>query len=495
MSTVATTERKLTEEQQDLFDYIIERLSAPRPINSSDIDTDSEDSNSDGNSIDTPPPSTHIVLNAPGGTGKTFFCKFLVRKLKKMNLKVEVLAPTHKAVSLFTKEGVPCSTIHRFLSVTEDVDAETGELLFNFDTTAPSGNEYSLIIVDECSMVSSDMLYALERFNFVLFMGDDHQLPPVKEKVSPVFSQGYRTFTFTKNMRIENNPDSLSALYLSKFRNLVDRPAKKINIENRVSLNKSIKRFDENVSGVVVLAWSNKQVDRLNRKIRTRIYCTDGSPLKKYYADEVLIFSGFRRTNKLTRFNRFLTYNSSDEVHIKTINTVEKEMLFRACECKGRNDKKVVKCVDCGIVGRKTRSLKIKFFYIIDYNDVSWYIPYDDADVDAIKKIISDFKKHCIKMASKSIWHEWHKLVNTYNPDLKYRYAMTIHKAQGSQWDYVFVDIDNIRLCRDLGLSARLCYTAVSRFQRTVCFLGTPERRMSMIEVVDDDGPDACDFF
>jgi ATP-dependent exoDNAse (exonuclease V) alpha subunit len=64
-------------------------------------------------------------------------------------------------------------------------------------------------------------------------------------------------------------------------------------------------------------------------------------------------------------------------------------------------------------------------------------------------------------------WHNYWFLRKMLMPDLEYTYAMTIHKAQGSQWPLVYVDIPRLYTFKD---GRRLIYTAVSRAQEKVTF-------------------------
>ena len=412
--------------------------------------------------------SQTVVLNCPAGTGKTFFIKYL---FKHTDLNIRVLAPTHKAKSLFSVEDIPCMTIHKYLNGEKDVDEKTGEIYFRFSKNIFK-KTHDVLIVDECSMINRKMLEALESEKIVLFTGDDHQLPPVGEEISPVFNRKYETFSFTENMRIQTDPDSMSALYLNKFRNLVDNPNSKVRIETRQSISKAIKYFKKN-KDCVVLAWTNKQVSYLNGKIRKKLYAQD-SELKKYYEGETLVFSGYRPTNVILKVEdnqiTYLKYHSSDSIDIVKLSEINEEVKYYRCEHQTKADK-LKTCKICDIKGHRNISQQIKFYKIEDHNGIEWQVPFDEANEEKIKAILSDLKRHCLKMKNKILWAQYYDMKNLYNPDLFYRYAMTVHKSQGSQWEKVFVDINNLRACRDMDLSAKLSYTAVSRYRNYVFFL------------------------
>lgn len=56
--------------------------------------------------------------------------------------------------------------------------------------------------------------------------------------------------------------------------------------------------------------------------------------------------------------------------------------------------------------------------------------------------------------------------------DLRAAYACTINKSQGSTYDKVFIDLDDIRKCNSGEQIARMLYVAVSRARFHVYFTG-----------------------
>ena len=411
------------------------------------------------------------VCSSQAGTGKTFFIKYLVNN---SGLNIKILAPTHKAKGLFNSEGIGCDTIHRFLNAKKDIDEKTGEIYFIINSGYDLG--YDLLIVDECSMINKDMFEALKTQKNILFIGDDHQLPPVGEDISKVFtSDNWKTFEFKKNMRIISNPDSISAYYLKKFRELVDNPTAKIRIDERKPIDFVIESLRKGEDSVV-LTWTNKQVAFLNNTIRKSLFLKlSDTKLEKYYEGEVLIFSGYRQTNIISYIDennkiKYLTYHSSDEI---IISSVEKESIFidyNRCHHQ-KNESKISICAICNIKGHKVRGHLISFYKILDHNRVLWYYPENIVDVKNMNSVLSDFKSSCLHLKNKCIWSKYYEMKNLYKPDIFYKYSMTIHKSQGSEFQNVFVDINNIRHCRNLELAAKLSYTAVSRYRKYLYFI------------------------
>ena len=57
--------------------------------------------------------------------------------------------------------------------------------------------------------------------------------------------------------------------------------------------------------------------------------------------------------------------------------------------------------------------------------------------------------------------------------DLRIAYAGTAHKSQGSTYHTVYIDLSDLRVCRDPQELARLLYVAVSRATTRVVFYGS----------------------
>lgn len=421
-----------------------------------------------------------MALNASGGTGKTATINYIRTKTILKDLNIMILAPTHKACSLL---GNGANTIHKFFNAEKDVD-ENGKVQFHFKNAIK--NKVDLLIVDESSMVSEQMYDNFKKLSSnipILFCGDEKQIPPVEEDSSIVF-QKIKCRTFTKNMR---SRDSLSNHWLQKFREAVDND--KIVRVDKVKKEVIYATFEDN-KDAIVLAWTNRQVGYWNNSIRRQLYLKNNEILEKYYPDEKLVFSGYRNTliddnvlllsyfddlkskvnfRPLNIIGKNHSYHSSDIIEIKTI--AKKEIFIPYHRCKHQEDeKKLKKCEECNIKGHNTLGYNINFYVIKDENDVTWLKAFDE-DSDKLANILSDFKNHCKHMKSKNLWKLYYGIKEIIDPDINYIYSSTVHKAQGSQWEIVFVDIDNLRFCRDNSLSSRLQYTAVSRMIKEVLFV------------------------
>lgn len=130
-----------------------------------------------------------FVLSGYAGTGKTFLIDYLAREVLHLECGREVafVSPTGKAAANLVRNGTLAGTVHSLIymrdgdefDVNEDGEiVETKELHF-IKREKIDGN-IRLIIVDEASMINETVLTDLLSFGVkCLFCGDSAQLPPV----------------------------------------------------------------------------------------------------------------------------------------------------------------------------------------------------------------------------------------------------------------------------------------------------------------------------
>ncbi|WP_116043509.1 AAA family ATPase [Amycolatopsis palatopharyngis] len=123
------------------------------------------------------------LLNGRAGTGKTTLVEALVKRPEIQRKGVLLLAPTGKAAVQLTKKAKsPAQTLASFLGRTKRYDGETGRYLALGDD-ARKAPRVGTVIVDEASMLTEDMLDALldalHPPDRLVLVGDPRQLPPI----------------------------------------------------------------------------------------------------------------------------------------------------------------------------------------------------------------------------------------------------------------------------------------------------------------------------
>lgn len=121
-----------------------------------------------------------MVLTGGPGTGKTTTVKGVLDLFQTLGLNVELCAPTGRAAKRLTELcGQEAKTIHRLLESNYSID----ESKTFFQKNIQNQLEIDAIIVDESSMIDINLirglLKALKFGTRIVFVGDPDQLPPV----------------------------------------------------------------------------------------------------------------------------------------------------------------------------------------------------------------------------------------------------------------------------------------------------------------------------
>jgi hypothetical protein len=168
-----------------------------------------------------------IILIGYAGTGKTTLMAKFINDLveKKICKKIVMAAPTHKAVNIAKSKLFPdpvkdytelnkivnIMTIHRLLNYQSYVGHE-GEKYFARGKIDPNWSIYDLVVVDECSMLSNQIITDIKQIIGkeinskvkIIYVGDPAQLPPVNQTDSKIFSSDIKKLELDKIIRTSN---------------------------------------------------------------------------------------------------------------------------------------------------------------------------------------------------------------------------------------------------------------------------------------------------
>lgn len=237
---------------------------------------------------------THL-LTGYAGVGKTVVLLVVAIVLRSRGLAVTMCAPTHQAVAVIGKKlkvadvAVSSVTLASLLSLSP---RPRGDRLVFTRRKAADPIEADVVLVDECSMISADVMFYVRRHltggRGVLFTGDPAQLPPVGEAESLTFANERHTHLDTIVRQAANNP-IISAAHQIRAQqgHAVDwswcKSAKTEagGIYRPRDLDAWLHRaftsdeFQADPTAYRYLAWTNRRVADVNARVRSWLYGED----------------------------------------------------------------------------------------------------------------------------------------------------------------------------------------------------------------------------
>ena len=426
-----------------------------------------------------------FVLRGYAGTGKTSLIGALVMTLDKLKQKVVLMAPTGRAAKVFSSyAGHPAFTVHKKIYRQRSFSNDTD----NF-AVCDNLSTHTLFIVDEASMISNDglsgsmfgtgrLLDDLIQYVYsgegcrLLLMGDTAQLPPVGEELSPALfpdalrGYGLEVCEVSLTQVVRQVQESGILWNATRLRQLIagdeygTLPKIKVSGFPDIKVLSGTELIDElttcydrdGMDETMVICRSNKRANLYNKGIRAQIlwredelntgdllmvaknnyYWTEQYKEMDFLANgEIAIVRRIRKTREMYGF-RFadvtLCFPDLGDFELEANLLLDTLHSDAPALPKSEND---------------------RLFYSVleDYAD----IPYKR---DRMKKMKSDPYYNALQV--------------------KYAYAVTCHKAQGGQWNNVFLDqgyMSDEFLTPDYF---RWLYTAFTRATKTLYLVNYP---------------------
>lgn len=390
-----------------------------------------------------------LILSGAGGVGKTFLMGHLIDEIMPKYFKsceimgiepeydsVQMTATTNKAAEVLGEAtGRPTSTIHSFLGlkVKEDFSSGKSQLM---KTKNWKVHTREIIFIDECSMIDASLRQIIREGTLnskVIYVGDHSQLPPVFEDLSLIYKENLPFFELTQPMRTDvPEIQTLCAQLRETVKTGIFKPIQAypgvidwMDSEEVMALVEDT--FVVQQASSRVLAYSNVQVNSLNKFIRE----LRGLPEDYQVGDKLISNTALQLTEGNISVEEPVTIMRVDD-STTTVN------------------------VGGGKLEVRYMDLETPFGY---YKDVP--VPVDRNHYDQLIK----------HFARQKDWISYFQLKNNH-PDLRPRDACTVHKSQGSTYDIVFVDLDNLSMCTQPKLAARLLYVAFTRARSRIVMYG-----------------------
>lgn len=427
-----------------------------------------------------------FLLKGYAGTGKTFLMQELARELTAREAAFGLLASTGRAASVLRgKTGFEARTVHGELYHFQEVEGDNdqippgatadhfGQMLLQF-ALRPADKDPKLYIIDEASMLSSEFAdnpfasfgsgVLLEDFfsavgkNKVIFVGDPCQLPPVGQSLSPALDelwlqqQGRKIATATLQHIERTDTDILllatsvrnmsTSLPAGRFPKLPVRGISSVQLhmsEARLLSTYIEQHKQTGATGTLAIARSNRAVQQINRAVRTALH---GAPNVGMKIGETLLVTQNNYAVPLTNGD-FVTVTGIgptklhaglhfQQVTIKTLlSGIEYTLLLSLDILYGEQ---------ANFTTDQQRILMIDFSHRMREQRIR---PNSDKYKEAMKH---DEYLNCLRAT--------------------YGYAVTCHKAQGGEWNEVFLFMDKGMYGMPYAEMCRWWYTAITRARR-----------------------------
>lgn len=473
-----------------------------------------------------------FILKGYAGTGKTFVTKGLTEYLRSMGRGYVLAAPTGKAAKVIQeKTGSEAYTIHRTIySLSEFVEYKEKQLdgseTFKYysEIALNEGSADTVYILDEASMIS-DVYSEGEFFRFgsghllrdlfkfvnldnndhnkkIIFIGDDAQLPPVKMNASPALEPSYLRrnygvapvgFELTEVVRQKSGSGVMGnavklreSIERKEFNRLsIDFNGSDVNELGHSALMAAyLESCDNKINAEsIIIAAINKDVADYNQTVRAHFFPGADKIVagdKVMSVMNVMVEGVFISNGDFGLVREVLSDTECRTIRLRNRNKETGEVEQRDVELCFKDMVIGFRQLGGEVVNLQTKVVE-NLLYSHDPNLGS----------DETKALYIDF---CIRHPELRPGTQAFKDKLFSDPyfralRLKFGYAITGHKAQGSEWNNVFIKCSSKAGSQRTSNYFRWLYTAFTRTKDKVWLLDAPNfTPLSGVKVVSSPG-------
>ena len=364
-------------------------------------------------------PGDSFILKGYAGTGKTFLLQKYVEQNYSCN-NVIITATTNKAVVV--ANGY--MTIHSYLGLKLKKHKDK-QILVQGGNHRVRHND--IIIIDECSMLNSEVLKfilkAQQDFDLtVIYIGDPKQIPPVGEHMAPVFNLPIPSYTLKEIVRQKDNK-------LLNFVTGVRKGKLPLHLKDNNSIfvggPKQAKEFFnanfnfKTMEFPQILSFRNNIVDSYNLWARKQ---------------------NIKSKNLFTENERLYVRSTNENSNLKLETFVKIKKIQTEIEYTAPIILPTITCV--------------KMIIATPESENTLLVPKTSQDINIYNTNLTLLAHAARKREIK--WSDFWDYLEGITV-LKHRYAMTIHRSQGSTFSDVIVNYP------DLQNNMNLFYTACTR--------------------------------
>lgn len=421
-----------------------------------------------------------FLLKGFAGTGKTSLVAAIVNTLMQFECPVVLLAPTGRAAKVFSGyAGQSAFTIHK--KIYRQKTAKEGIGFFNLGYNTSSN---TLFFVDETSMISAnssdsnfgtgsllDDLFEYVyngRHNRLVFIGDTAQLPPFGTDLSPALDPALLRMDYGMNVfeahltEIMRQTEESGILFnATRIRgmlglNIPSRLQMRINgfpDVARISGGELLEGLEQaydsfGIDETMVICRSNKRANRFNEGIRSRILYREEAFTA---GDKIMIVK-----NNYFWGAEYETIDFIANGDIATVVKVEKHKDLYGFHF-------AYACLN--IYGYEEEMTAWVMLDTLTSEQPA--LSYEEH-----KRLYAAVEEDYLDIASKQKRFKKIQENEFFNAlQIKFAYAVTCHKAQGGQWDVVFIDSGWVSEEMHDDEYWRWLYTAITRARKKLYFI------------------------
>lgn len=411
-----------------------------------------------------------FILKGYAGTGKTSLMSAVVKVLPRLDMRSLLLAPTGRAAKVMsTYSGRAAFTIHKIIYKPK---GEPGTMGGGF-TLQKNYFKDTLFIIDESSMLADDggmagnLLWDLITYTFsgsgnrLLFVGDTAQLPPVGSTYSPALDSSY----LQRHYRLEADQLELVEVMRQKLESGILFNA--TSLRNELLPEKSVIKIQTHLFTDIFKMTSEKLEDGLRYAY------------SKYGTENTCIIT---RSNKAAvQYNGYIRrtiHFYEDEISSGDLLMIVKNNYTYMAESEKVNFLANGDMVEVMKIRNFEERYGLRFatleLRLLDYPEE----PYFEGKVildtlyssgpslsrDQNRSLYDQVSEDYADLANKTERMEFiRKDPYLTALQVKFAYALTCHKAQGGQWQAVFIDQGYLVEDQVDKEFVRWLYTAVTR--------------------------------
>jgi exodeoxyribonuclease-5 len=402
-----------------------------------------------------------FTLAGYAGTGKTFLINYLIENVLELDRnKIATVTPTGKAASVLIQKGTPACTIHKLIYTCEDSEKlnSKGKPIPKF-IKKKSIPDYELVILDEVSMISKKIMQDLISFNIpILAVGDPGQLPPVMAERHDLLVKP--DYTLTEIVRQSEEDPIIKVATMARNGEYI--PYGKYGDSVYVIAKDHIKYSDLNkllLKADQVICGKNETRSQLNTYIRNLLGFT--SPFPEVNDKIICIQNNYDIA--LDEFKKYPLVNGNIGLvkDYKHINDEEDlSLLHFHVEFLDEYTKEAL-VIDDGIFKHGDFTYdRHQQVYFLDNGNVA-----PRRSLTKKENITDDEFRSIV---SKELFNRTHSEKEQQICQFDFGYAISCHKAQGSEFDKVIVFDESKSFP---GESKRWLYTAITRAKKKLIII------------------------